>query len=338
MRSWLLLFCSIFMSDNCNVGFLSLCVTNFSLLVGILMKMYYIYPLPVSSMPVQAYYSPRARGQSQSVHDNKMPGYFAGYSLYDPLHVTPATYEPTHSYSTRRYKTEDDCREYERPRARRDSHPASRKPSLNKLRLSTTKGTHKANEEDARRASIPIGYCLKNWDPTEEPIMLLGSVFDANSIGKGYRTKADNGGQSFSRSLANLQSTREPKPTQVFTPKRMIALPTQSQLPLNQKMGPLRGRARQTNTSWGPVQRPREPEIRWKPPLWDLGDWGRNYHPNEIKFERLNPPTSSSLHPQEDAYLVSHFYSTFIQKLRAKKAMVLREMSSGSRFARFLLG
>lgn len=25
---------------------------------------------------------------------------------------------------------------------------------------------------------------MKNWDPTEEPIMLLGSVFDANSLGK----------------------------------------------------------------------------------------------------------------------------------------------------------
>ena len=38
--------------------------------------------------------------------------------------------------------------------------------------------------EDARRAGIPAGYSYKNWDPTEEPIMLLGSVFDANSLGK----------------------------------------------------------------------------------------------------------------------------------------------------------
>ena len=42
----------------------------------------------------------------------------------------------------------------------------------------------KATEEDARRAGIPAGYSIKNWDPTEEPIMLLGSVFDANSLGK----------------------------------------------------------------------------------------------------------------------------------------------------------
>ncbi|KAA8576871.1 hypothetical protein EYC84_006913 [Monilinia fructicola] len=42
----------------------------------------------------------------------------------------------------------------------------------------------KATEDDARRHHIPAGYSLKNWDPAEEPIMLLGSVFDANSLGK----------------------------------------------------------------------------------------------------------------------------------------------------------
>ncbi|KAE9378909.1 hypothetical protein N431DRAFT_450834 [Stipitochalara longipes BDJ] len=42
----------------------------------------------------------------------------------------------------------------------------------------------KATEADARKHHIPPGYSLKNWDPTEEPIMLLGSVFDANSLGK----------------------------------------------------------------------------------------------------------------------------------------------------------
>lgn len=41
-----------------------------------------------------------------------------------------------------------------------------------------------ASPADAKRHGIPSGYSLKNWDPTEEPIMLLGSVFDANSLGK----------------------------------------------------------------------------------------------------------------------------------------------------------
>lgn len=34
------------------------------------------------------------------------------------------------------------------------------------------------------KAGIPAGYSYKNWDPSEEPITLLGSVFDANSLGK----------------------------------------------------------------------------------------------------------------------------------------------------------
>lgn len=42
----------------------------------------------------------------------------------------------------------------------------------------------KATEADARKHCIPPGYSLKNWDPSEEPILLLGSVFDANSLGK----------------------------------------------------------------------------------------------------------------------------------------------------------
>lgn len=41
-----------------------------------------------------------------------------------------------------------------------------------------------ATEEDAERAGVPPGYSIKNWDPTEAPIILLGSVFDANSLGK----------------------------------------------------------------------------------------------------------------------------------------------------------
>ncbi len=42
----------------------------------------------------------------------------------------------------------------------------------------------KATQADARNHHIPQGYSLENWDPIEEPIMLLGSVFDANSLGK----------------------------------------------------------------------------------------------------------------------------------------------------------
>lgn len=42
----------------------------------------------------------------------------------------------------------------------------------------------KATEADARQHAIPSGFCLDKWDPDEEPIVLLGSVFDANSLGE----------------------------------------------------------------------------------------------------------------------------------------------------------
>ncbi|KFZ17767.1 hypothetical protein V502_04416 [Pseudogymnoascus sp. VKM F-4520 (FW-2644)] len=60
------------------------------------------------------------------------------------------------------------------PRQRRQSTSTPMKPPP----------APEATETDARRHRIPLGYSLKNWDPREEPIMLLGSVFDANSLGK----------------------------------------------------------------------------------------------------------------------------------------------------------
>ncbi|KAI9780176.1 MAG: hypothetical protein M1839_007013 [Geoglossum umbratile] len=42
----------------------------------------------------------------------------------------------------------------------------------------------KATNEDAFRAKIPEGYSTEHWDPREPPILLLGSAFDAKSLGK----------------------------------------------------------------------------------------------------------------------------------------------------------
>ncbi|KAK2789109.1 hypothetical protein FQN52_006372 [Onygenales sp. PD_12] len=69
-----------------------------------------------------------------------------------------------------------------RSRARRASTSA-RTPQKPK-QTTPPKSQPKATAADAIRMGIPEGYSLKNWDPTEEPIMLLGSVFDANSLGK----------------------------------------------------------------------------------------------------------------------------------------------------------
>ena len=38
--------------------------------------------------------------------------------------------------------------------------------------------------EAADAWGIPPGYSIKNWDREEVPILLLGSVFDANSLGR----------------------------------------------------------------------------------------------------------------------------------------------------------
>jgi hypothetical protein len=69
-----------------------------------------------------------------------------------------------------------------RSRARRAS-TTTRTPPKPKM-SAPPKSPHKATEEDAKNAGIPSGYSIKNWDPTEAPIVLLGSVFDANSLGK----------------------------------------------------------------------------------------------------------------------------------------------------------
>jgi hypothetical protein len=69
-------------------------------------------------------------------------------------------------------------------RPRRASHSARGPQPTAAPKRPAPKAAAKATEEDARRAKIPAGYSYKNWDPTEEPIMLLGSVFDANSLGK----------------------------------------------------------------------------------------------------------------------------------------------------------
>jgi hypothetical protein len=44
-------------------------------------------------------------------------------------------------------------------------------------------GTSADKSTIARKHRVPDGYSLKHWHPDEQPILLLGSVFDPNSIG-----------------------------------------------------------------------------------------------------------------------------------------------------------
>lgn len=97
--------------------------------------------------------------------------------------------------SSRRHPDEQDrhasARYYEesprRPSTRRASESVPQRPHTARPETSRHKAppvARKATDTDAKKYGIPKGYSLKNWDPTEEPILLLGSVFDSNSLGK----------------------------------------------------------------------------------------------------------------------------------------------------------
>ncbi|KAK5654636.1 hypothetical protein OQA88_6957 [Cercophora sp. LCS_1] len=120
------------------------------------------------------YYTVNAGGHATDYHYyeqggpylDREAGGFAPPPRYEPERKPP----PSH---TRRNSTSVP----QRPQtARPASSHAPKKPAPETKRPAT--------EADAKRHRIPQGYSLKNWDPNEEPIMLLGSVFDANSLGK----------------------------------------------------------------------------------------------------------------------------------------------------------
>ncbi|WEW56919.1 hypothetical protein PRK78_002377 [Emydomyces testavorans] len=161
------------------------------------------------SMPSKEHYNhfstPRARRQSVFFDDDR-PESDSDAHVHTPFSARPGGpfYEPRTSrhagqrprYEPRRGASTDTYFDYgqiptaydeedvpKRSRARRASTSARAqqkppKPAKN------AKTPPKATEDDAHRAGIPAGYSTKNWDPTEAPILLLGSVFDANSLGK----------------------------------------------------------------------------------------------------------------------------------------------------------
>ncbi|PYI14051.1 hypothetical protein BO99DRAFT_345926 [Aspergillus violaceofuscus CBS 115571] len=107
-------------------------------------------------------------------------GWYAGYGqgFYEAMPeygTPPRKHEPVPAH--------EDADTAKRSRARRQS-TSTRTPNKPKPSAPTSKPAPKATEADAARAGIPPGYSIKNWDPTEMPIILLGSVFDANSLGK----------------------------------------------------------------------------------------------------------------------------------------------------------
>ncbi|KAK3651597.1 hypothetical protein LTR56_004326 [Elasticomyces elasticus] len=123
-------------------------------------------------------------------HENE---YLPRYERYEPR---PPLYKRQQSYHEARadHRYYDQVPVYtpadsaQRTRPRRSSYNTTTKPTHESHPPPRTSRPQKpaaqATAEDARRAGIPAGYSYKNWDPAEEPILLLGSVFDANSLGK----------------------------------------------------------------------------------------------------------------------------------------------------------
>lgn len=74
----------------------------------------------------------------------------------------------------------------QRSRARRSSYSAKSRPSppASNPKAAPPSTRVAATPADAADAKIPAGYSIKYWDPNETPVLLLGSVFDASSLGK----------------------------------------------------------------------------------------------------------------------------------------------------------
>jgi hypothetical protein len=109
----------------------------------------------------------------RSYSSGKRPGPNTSRKQTRPIHI----YNETHYMEPKQMPRHTDSSFARRPSMTTKSPQSSSKPSY-------SKAAPKASEEDAIKWGIPRGYSIKNWDPTELPIILLGSVFDANSLGK----------------------------------------------------------------------------------------------------------------------------------------------------------
>ncbi|KAK7889949.1 hypothetical protein LTR67_008413 [Exophiala xenobiotica] len=106
-------------------------------------------------------YNPSSQGRKNYVYiyDDEGPRYRYGDHKEDPCARPSSYYEHEQSVDEQSYRS-------------RTAYSSQSAPTM------------QATEADAVGAEIPPEYSIKHWDPTEEPIILLGSVFDANSLGK----------------------------------------------------------------------------------------------------------------------------------------------------------
>ena len=139
-----------------------------------------IYVLPAQSRPrgrKLTQFSSHHDGVWYTNHcDHRQGAYYA-----EPVYSREASYESPKPPQVRPPTSHSHSR---RTSASVPQRPSTVRPTAQAARAKPPPATPKATEADARRHKIPVGYSLKNWDPAEEPILLLGSVFDANSLGK----------------------------------------------------------------------------------------------------------------------------------------------------------
>ncbi|ROW05915.1 hypothetical protein VPNG_08009 [Cytospora leucostoma] len=57
-------------------------------------------------------------------------------------------------------------------------------PSYESVSAETHPKRRVATAEEARRRGIPLGYNLEKWRPDQEPLLVGGSVYDADSLGR----------------------------------------------------------------------------------------------------------------------------------------------------------
>jgi hypothetical protein len=166
-------------------------------------------PTPTPSPRESAYYfPPSATPQRPATRAHIRQGSSGGYGFssprnpsFSPRFTSDGQYATANGgrgfdqeregpgYSSPRFDQPDIIRPAVSGHSRHNSNPIQRpqtaRPSMaHRANKPAPPPTPKATAADAKKHNIPAGYSLKNWDPEEEPILLLGSVFDANSLGK----------------------------------------------------------------------------------------------------------------------------------------------------------
>lgn len=151
-----------------------------------------IYVLPAQS---------KSRRSKQPFHPSHPQGYWyedgAWFADYDYLQSTAPMFnaefqDPLPPYPGLRSPTAVPTAQ---PHRRQASGPVpfrpgtavprgARRPSVSQTPQKQAPRRRQATEKDRAKYDIREDYSVKNWDPEEEPILLLGSVFDANSLGK----------------------------------------------------------------------------------------------------------------------------------------------------------